>query len=96
MQPQRIYPQTIERDKDYPAEPLGQETGSNPNTCQKEDITQQQNTTNNAGLKRKHNLDRKQAFTRDNEKASGAKVNNNQAKKRQEPTNTTQKGPNKI
>jgi len=51
---------------------------------------------NNVSLKQKHYLDRKHASDGDKEKASDAEVNNNQAKMRQEPTDTTQKGPKKF
>jgi len=78
------------------SKPPRQETCSNPNTNQKEDETQQQNTGSDASLKRKHHLDRKHASAGDKEKASGIGVNNNLSKKRQEATNTTQNGPKKI
>jgi len=77
----RINLQTIKRDKGYTVRPPRQEIGSNPITCQKEDETQQQNTGKDVDLKWKPNLDRKQAFASDKEKAFGAGINNNQAKK---------------
>jgi len=72
--------------KNYVSKPPHQETGSNPNTDQKEDETQQHNTGSDTDLKREHYLDRKQAFDDDKEKASSATVNTNQSKKRQKPT----------
>jgi hypothetical protein len=85
-----------EQDKDYTSKPPRQETGSNLNTDQKEDETQQQDTGSDVDSKWRHNLDRKQASVSDKEKASSAGVNNNQTKKLQETTNLTQKGPKKI
>jgi len=63
-------------------------TDSNTNIYLEDDETQQQNTGSDAGLKWKHNLDHKKAVVGDKEKVSVAGVNNNQAKKRHEPTNT--------
>jgi len=63
-------------------------TRSNTDTYLEEDETRQQNTDSDAGLRRKHNRDRKCATTGDKDKAFVAEVNNNQAKKQQEPPNT--------
>jgi hypothetical protein len=60
-----------------------------PQTHQEEDATQQQNTGSDAGLKRKHDPDRKHVSTGDKEKEFDAGINYNLAKKRQELINTT-------
>jgi len=63
-------------------------TGSNTNTNLEDDETQQQNTGSDAGPKWKHNPDHKKVAVVDKEKVSVARVNNNEAKKRHEPTST--------
>jgi len=60
-------------------------TCSNTSTYLEEDETWQQNTGSDAGLKRKHNLDRKRVTANVKDKASFAGVYNHQAKKPQEP-----------
>jgi hypothetical protein len=80
----------------YAAKHPHQETSNNTNINLEEDEIQQQNTGSDAGLKLNHNPDHKKVAPCDKEKASDTGVNNNQAKKRQEPTNTTQKDPKKI
>lgn len=94
-QPWWIYPQTSDKDINYAAKPPHQDTGINQTQ-----INRKMNSNNNTRAATpiwsgNSNPDVK-APTSDKEKASIAEVNNNQTKKQQEPTNTTQKGPKKF